>query len=160
MTRTTALPDLDAPAYWDLAIRRSASRFFLLAALAERPMHGYELAQAVESASGACCSPSDAAIYPALHELAEGGYIVCETRSQGRRERKFCTLTDRGREALAAAAESWSRVLPYIQTVVDGTPPSAAAAACACDGPAADACVSSESNELRESSERDPGGVR
>lgn len=86
--------------------------------------------------SGACCSPSDAAIYPALRELSEGGYLVCETRLQGRRERKVCTLTDRGREALAAAAESWSRVLPYIQTVVDGTPPSRGAS-CVCD-PACD----------------------
>ena len=136
MARTPAPNALDTPDYWDAAIRRSASRFFLLAALAERPMHGYELSQAVEAASGACCSPSDAAIYPALRELSEGGYIVCETRAQGRRERKVCTLTDRGREALAAAAGSWARVLPHIQAVVDGTPASASETCdpgCGCD---------------------------
>jgi len=125
--------ELESANYWDQAIRRSASRLFLLAALAERPMHGYELAQAVEVASGECCSPSDAAIYPALRELSEGGYVVCETQAQGRRERKVCTLTERGREALAAAAVSWGRVLPYIQTVVDAAAPASTAAAGGCD---------------------------
>lgn len=122
MARDTLIP-LDSTDYWDAGIRRSASRFFLLAALAERPMHGYELAQAVEAASGACCSPSDAALYPALRELSEGGYIECETAMQGRRARKVCTITDRGREALAAAGHAWGRVLPYIQNVVDAAPP-------------------------------------
>jgi DNA-binding PadR family transcriptional regulator len=121
MARDTRI-QLDSPDYWDAAIRRSASRLFLLAALAERPMHGYELAQEVEAASGACCSPSDAALYPALRELSEGGYIVCETELQGRRARNVCTLTDRGREALAAAGHAWGRVLPFIQTVVDAAP--------------------------------------
>lgn len=121
MARGTSI-QLDSTDYWDAAIRRSASRLFLLAALAERPMHGYELAQEVESASGACCSPSDAALYPALRELAEGGYIECEQRMQGRRARNVCTITDRGREALAAAGHAWGRVLPYIQNVVDAAP--------------------------------------
>lgn len=113
---------LDSPGYWDQNVRRAASRLFLLAALAERPMHGYELANAVSEASGECCAPSDAAIYPAIRELSEGGYIVCETESQGRRQRNVCTLTERGREALASGAGAWGRVLPYIQQVVDRAP--------------------------------------
>ncbi|MDA1002413.1 MAG: PadR family transcriptional regulator [Chloroflexi bacterium] len=132
MARDTLIP-LDTTDYWDAGIRRSASRFFLLAALAERPMHGYELAQAVEAASGACCSPSDAALYPALRELSEGGYIECETEMQGRRGRNVCRLTDRGREALAAAGHAWGRVLPFIQTVVDAAPPLSIAACDCCE---------------------------
>ena len=110
---------LHEPEYWDLSVRRSLSRLFLLASLAERPMHGYELAQAVTAASGECCSPSDAAIYPAIRELSEGGYIVCETAQQGRRQRNICTLTDHGREALAAAAGSWGKVLPHLEHLID-----------------------------------------
>ena len=113
------MADLHDPEYWDLSVRRSLSRLFLLASLAERPMHGYELAQAVTEASGECCSPSDAAIYPAIRELSEGGYIVCETATQGRRQRNVCTLTDRGREALEAAAGSWGRVLPHLESLID-----------------------------------------
>jgi PadR family transcriptional regulator, regulatory protein PadR len=118
----TTTPDLAATEHWEQSVRRSLSRLFLLAALAERPMHGYELAQAVEAASGGCCSPSDAAIYPAIRELSEGGYIACTTESQGRRRRNVCTLTERGRQALAAAARTWGGVLPQLTTLVEHAP--------------------------------------
>lgn len=116
------MASLEQSEHWELAVRRAVSRLFLLSALAERPMHGYELAQEIAVRSGECCAPSDAAIYPALRELQEGGYITCEVASQGRRERKVCTLTDAGREVLAVAAESWGKVMPHLQSVIDEAP--------------------------------------
>jgi len=113
---------LEDAEHWDLAVRRAVSKVFLLSALAERPMHGYELAQEIAVRSGECCAPSDAAIYPTLRELAEGGFISCEVSSQGRRQRNVCTLTDSGRQVLATAAASWSRVLPHLQQVIDEAP--------------------------------------
>lgn len=109
---------LDSSDYWELSVRRSVSRLFLLAALARRPMHGYELSQAVAELSGECCAPSDAAIYPTIRELSEGGYVTCETQSHGARLRNVCTLTARGHAALAAAGEAWGSVLPHIARVV------------------------------------------
>ena len=108
---------LDSSDYWELSVRRSVSRLFLLAALAQRPMHGYELSQAVAELSGECCAPSDAAIYPTIRELSEGGYVTCETQSHGARPRNVCTLTARGRAALAAGGEAWGRVLPHIARI-------------------------------------------
>ena len=113
---------LEQAEHWELAVRRAVSRVFLLSALAERPMHGYELAQEIGVRSGECCAPSDAAIYPALRELQEGGYITCEVASQGKRSRNVCTLTDAGREVLAVAAESWGKVMPHLQIVIDEAP--------------------------------------
>jgi DNA-binding PadR family transcriptional regulator len=130
------MAQLHEPEYWDLSVRRSLSRLFLLASLAERPMHGYELAQAVTTASGECCSPSDAAIYPTIRELSEGGYVVCETARQGRRQRNVCTLTDRGREALAAAAGSWGKVLPHLEKLIEDVADSAPAVRQAEEAPA------------------------
>ncbi len=109
--------ELDSREHWDMAVRRAVSRVFLLAALAKRPMHGYELARAVAESSGQCCAPSDAAIYPAIRDLSEGGFITCETQSHGGRRRNVCTLTDRGRAALAAAGEAWGDVLPHLERV-------------------------------------------
>ena len=123
---------LEQAEHWELSVRRAVSRLFLLSALAERPMHGYELAQEIAVRSGECCAPSDAAIYPALRELQEGGYIVCETEAQGRRERKVCTLTDSGREVLAVAAESWGKVMPHLQAVIDEAPRSSTIS-CVCE---------------------------
>lgn len=113
---------LESAAHWDLAVRRGVSKLFLLSALAERPMHGYELAQEVAVRSGECCAPSDAAIYPTLRELSEGGYITCEATSTGKRQRNVCTLTDSGREVLATAAASWGRVLPHLAKVIEDAP--------------------------------------
>jgi DNA-binding PadR family transcriptional regulator len=127
---------LDSSEYWELSVRRSVSRLFLLAALAQRPMHGYELSQAVAELSGECCAPSDAAIYPTIRELSEGGYVTCETQSHGARPRNVCTLTARGRAALAAGGEAWGSVLPYIARVVE-----------AADAPAAPVAAKPEEQE-------------
>ncbi len=111
--------DLTNKDYWRMLASRGAGRFFVLAALAERPRHGYELAKAIACACDGCCEPSDAMIYPTIRELVEGGYIVCRVESQGQRQRKVCELTDRGRAAFRASAEVWSAVLPGLQAAVE-----------------------------------------
>lgn len=113
---------LEDAGHWDLTVRRGVSKLFLLSALAERPMHGYELANEIAIRSGECCAPSDAAIYPTLRDLSEGGYITCETSSNGKRQRNVCTLTESGREVLATAAASWGRVMPHLAKVIEDAP--------------------------------------
>ncbi len=110
--------ELSSADYWEMLINRSASRLFLLAALSERPMHGYELGRAIGQACDGCCEPTDAMIYPTIHDLTEGGYMVCEVQTQGARQRKVCRLTDRGQQAFRAAAEAWDRILPHIEEAV------------------------------------------
>ena len=115
----TAKKDLTEKSYWQTLASRGAGRFLVLAALNERPRHGYELARAVTEACDGCCEPTDAMIYPTIRELTDGGYITCRTESQGLRQRKVCELTDRGRMAFRAAAEVWSSVLPALQDGID-----------------------------------------
>ncbi|MCH7554243.1 MAG: PadR family transcriptional regulator [Chloroflexi bacterium] len=107
------------PMYWDMLIRRSLSRFFMLMALAEGPSHGYRLKEAVRTACEGCCQPTDAMIYPAIKELQEKEYIETRTEMQGARERKVCYLTPLGMEAFKAGADAWKAVVPHIQTAVN-----------------------------------------
>jgi len=111
--------DLTDKAYWRLLASRGAGRFLVLAALHQRPRHGYDLARAVAEGCDRCCEPTDAMIYPTIRELTEGGYIVCRTESQGQRQRKVCELTDRGRQAYRSAAEVWSAVVPALRQAVE-----------------------------------------
>ncbi len=111
--------DLTEKSYWQSLASRGTGRFLVLAALNERPRHGYELARAVTEACDGCCEPTDAMIYPTIRELTEGGYITCRTESQGQRQRKVCELTDRGRAAFRAAAEVWTSVLPALQNGIE-----------------------------------------
>ena len=102
------------PQYWGNLIGRSLFRFFLLSALYERPMHGYEIGKSVKECCSGCCEPSDAMIYPALHELLEGGYVECWSERVGGRERKVCALTQKGKDAYRVASEAWSSVIPHL----------------------------------------------
>ncbi len=114
-----AQKDLTEKSYWQTLASRGTGRFLVLAALNERPRHGYELARAVTEACDGCCEPTDAMIYPTIRELTDGGYITCRTEAQGLRQRKVCELTDRGRAAFRAAAEVWTSVLPALQNGVE-----------------------------------------
>ena len=94
---------MQTPEYWNALIAKGASRFFLLAALAERPRHGYDLARSIALSCQDCCSPTDAMIYPALKELTQEGLIVCRREVVDGRTRKVCSLTPAGRVRSAGA---------------------------------------------------------
>lgn len=111
--------DLTDREHWETAIVRSAGRFFMLAALAEQPRHGYDIAKRITELCGGCCEPSDAMIYPAIRDLTADGLVHCQTESTGGRQRKVCALTPRGEEALNVAAQAWADYLPALQRVVE-----------------------------------------
>jgi DNA-binding PadR family transcriptional regulator len=72
----------------------------VLALLRERPMHGYEMIQELESRTEGVWRPSPGSIYPTLQLLEDEGLITSQSAG-GRRE---FTLTDTGR-AQAESAE-------------------------------------------------------
>ena len=73
--------------------RRGDVRAAVLALLAERPMHGYEIIQQIEERSGGRWRPSPGSVYPTLQLLSDEGLITGD-ESGGRR---LFTLTDTGR---------------------------------------------------------------
>ncbi len=72
-------------------------RLYLLSLLAERPMHGYELIQALSDRFGGTYVPSAGTIYPRLGKLEEDGLVTKE--SDGRKT--VYAITDAGRRELA-----------------------------------------------------------
>ena len=105
-----AAPDFTSRAYWNGTIKMSLSKFFILCVLHERPMHGYDIATAVERSTNGSCSPTEGTIYPVLREFEEGGYLTVEAKVVSGRERKVYTLTNRGRAAFKVAVEAWMDV--------------------------------------------------
>lgn len=108
--RTKPGPDLLSADYWNGTIKMSLSKFFILCVLHHRPMHGYDVARAVDRTTNGCCTPTEGTIYPVLREFEDGGYITCETQVVSGRERKVCTLTDKGRAAFQVALRSWMEI--------------------------------------------------
>lgn len=72
-------------------------RLYLLSLLAERPMHGYEVIQALSDRFGGTYVPSAGTIYPRLGKLEEDGLVTKE--SDGRKT--VYAITDAGRAELA-----------------------------------------------------------
>jgi len=90
--------------------RRLASgdlQLVLLALLAERPSHGYELIKALEERSGGFYSPSPGMIYPALTWLEEVGYASVSAEGT----KKLYSITDAGREYLKENQDSAQAML-------------------------------------------------
>ncbi len=76
-------------------------QLLLLAMLADKPAHGYELIKAIESLSNGFYTPSPGMVYPALTYLEELGHLVVAQEGN----RKSYSLSDAGREHLGQNKE-------------------------------------------------------
>jgi DNA-binding PadR family transcriptional regulator len=82
---------------------RGDVRTAVLLLLAEEPMHGYQLMQAISDRSRGRWSPSPGAIYPTISQLEDEG-LVTVTAEAGR---KLVTLTAAGREHVESRQPTW-----------------------------------------------------
>ena len=76
---------------------RGDVRAAVLALLAEKPMHGYQIIHEIEERSGGTWKPSAGSVYPTLQLLADEGLVTAEEVN----DRKVYSLTDTGREAVS-----------------------------------------------------------
>ena len=83
---------------------RGDVRTAVLLLLADQPMHGYQLMQAIAERSGGRWTPSPGAIYPTISQLEDEG-LVTVTAESGR---KLVTLTEAGRAHLEERRPTWS----------------------------------------------------
>jgi DNA-binding PadR family transcriptional regulator len=79
-------------------VRRGEIRPLILAVLAAKPTHGYEVITELQAQSGGRWRPSAGSVYPTLQQLADEGLVT----SQDVDGRRVYTLTDEGRAAAAA----------------------------------------------------------
>ena len=85
----------------------------LLALLAERPSHGYELIKALEERSGGFYVPSPGMVYPALTWLEEVGYASVTADGA----KKLYTITAAGREYLDENRETADTMLAQLERI-------------------------------------------
>ena len=94
----------------------------ILKSLSIEPMHGYSIAQFIQSASRDVLKVEEGALYPALHKLEVRGFLRAEWgTSDNNRRAKFYRLTAAGRRALDDEAAYWSRVAAAVSRVMQTT---------------------------------------
>ena len=96
-------------------------RFVLLQLIADKPSHGYELIKAIEERLGGSYAPSPGVVYPTLTLLEEMGYLSVDTADGS--GRKSYSITDSGREFLAANREMADAMMARMSGGVDGAGP-------------------------------------
>ncbi|WP_066522472.1 PadR family transcriptional regulator [Curtobacterium ammoniigenes] len=95
-------------------------RLYLLVLLSERPMHGYELIQALGERFGGTYVPSAGTVYPRLAKLETEGLVT--SSSDGRKT--VYAITEDGRAELAAredeVADVEAGVADTVRSLADG----------------------------------------
>ena len=93
----------------------------VLSILAEGESYGYAILKRVRELSAGELQWTDGMLYPILHRLDRLGYVTTEWRNppEGRR-RRYYTITDEGRAALAEQQRQWATVARALHDVWPG----------------------------------------
>jgi PadR family transcriptional regulator PadR len=112
--------------------RRTNSEFLngvpellVLRLLAQRPMYGYQIVQAIKEASQSRFEFGEGCIYPILHRLQAQKDLLSKRESVDNRTRVVYHLTPRGKQRLASVAQHWQEVVAAVQAVLQGGLPDA-----------------------------------
>jgi len=92
----------------------------LLSLLARAEMYGYEILQEASRRSASAFTLKEGTLYPALHHLEQKGLIraVWRTGDNGR-ERKYYSLTPKGRRAAEDYQRQWRHLTDAMSAVLE-----------------------------------------
>src|SRR5215203_473262 len=100
----------------------AAATPLVLAILAEGESYGYAILKRVRALSGGELEWTDGMLYPLLHRLDRLGYVTTEWRApQEGRRRKYYSVTDAGRAALAEQRRQWETITRALNDVWPGS---------------------------------------
>ena len=84
------------------------------------PLHGVAIADRIEQLSRGVFSVGPGSLFPALHRLADKGWIEGKwTESEGRRVKSY-TLTRGGMAQLGEEKRNWQKTLMAMNRVLEG----------------------------------------
>lgn len=83
------------------------------------PMHGYGIAQHIETMSAEIFQVEEGSLYPALQRMLIKGWVVAEWgQSENNRRARFYRLTPAGRKQLDAELSEFDKVMGAIRRVI------------------------------------------
>jgi PadR family transcriptional regulator, regulatory protein PadR len=98
-------------------LRRGVLGPCVLALLAERPRFGLELVRDLSRADGLLTS--EGTVYPLLNRLRDAGLVTSRwIHDDQTRPRRYYSITDQGREHLAAFRNDWSAFTAAVDGVL------------------------------------------
>jgi DNA-binding PadR family transcriptional regulator len=95
---------------------RGDLKFVILRLIADKPMHGYEVMQALEEESGGGYKPSPGSVYPTLQMLEDEGLLRCREEDG----KKIYEITEEGKAYLEENGDIVDRIFDRLSTIADG----------------------------------------
>jgi PadR family transcriptional regulator PadR len=94
----------------------------ILRLLADREMYGYELVQAIESATTQAIKVGEGVVYPVLHALEAQGCLSSKRKPVNGRTRVYYTATAAGRKRLGDMTSEWHRITEAVSAIMNDKP--------------------------------------
>ena len=103
----------------DRQLLKGSISLLLLNLLARGDMYGYEILQEASRRSANAFEFKEGTLYPALHQLERKGLIKAEWRTgDNGRERKYYSLTAKGRKAGRDYERQWQHLSGVVAAVL------------------------------------------
>jgi DNA-binding PadR family transcriptional regulator len=83
-------------------------RYYILHKIAQKPIHGYEIIQDIDSKTEGAWRPGAGSLYPILKKLVSEGLIRAEPEPSAEATRRVYQITPKGVESLAHAKEMFA----------------------------------------------------
>ncbi len=104
-------------------LRKGSTSLLILSILSTEKMYGYQIMRELERRSEGYFSMTAALLYPALHQLEVDGLLKSEWQEgQGKRRRKYYSITPKGKKARAASQTEWKTFMFNLQKTLDMSP--------------------------------------
>lgn len=101
-------------------LRKGSTPLLILSVLAANKMYGYQIMRELEQRSEGYFSMTAALLYPALHQLELDGLLKSEWQEgQGKRKRKYYSITQKGRKALTNSQAEWKTFIANLQKAIE-----------------------------------------
>jgi len=113
------MPELSSE--WTAELKKGSIQLCLLALLAGERKYGFQLIKELRELSEGFFDVKEGTLYPALRRLEERGFVRSEwVEREAGVPRKYYTITDRGRTALAEATRVWAEMAASVDRVLRG----------------------------------------
>ena len=104
----------------DRELLKGSISLLLLSLLSRGEMYGYEILQEAARRSANAFAFKEGTLYPALHQLEKRGLIKAEWRTgENGRERKYYSLTAKGKKASRQYEKQWEHLTGAVKAVLE-----------------------------------------
>ena len=102
------------------ALLQGTLDLLILKALSAGPLHGLGVSHRIEQITGGTFVVQPGSLFPALHRLAEAGWLAADWQpSENNRRAKYYTLTRKGRRQLGEETAQWNHIAMAIARALE-----------------------------------------